>query len=222
MIKTGKLYKKLFSDYSEELFNKSVDLQMERFKRWNLPVKDSVCLDVGCGGGRTLVALKKMGAKEVHGIDIDDELVKLAKERSGADVIKGSVLDLPYKPNSFDLVICSGVLHHTPDIKKGIREIYDVLKPGGTLYLLLYLKHPRWIFTKFMRLVGKIVPFNLMRKLLFFIPANKRYNIMDNWYVEYMQVLDRERILNMVDYFVEVKEVDRNNPEYNIRLVLKK
>jgi len=70
MIKTEYLYKRLFADYSEDLFERSVLLQVERFKRWGLPIKGAVCLDVGCGGGRTLVALKKLNAREVHGIDI--------------------------------------------------------------------------------------------------------------------------------------------------------
>ena len=222
MIKTGKLYRNLFSDYSVDQFKKSVQLQAERFKKWNLSINGAVCLDVGCGGGRTLVALKELGAREVYGIDIDKELVELAKSRSGANITVGTALELPYKNNMFDVVISSGVLHHTPSIQKGIDEIRRVLKQNGTFYLLLYLSHPRWIGTKIMRLVGKIIPFSIMRRILFFIPANKRYNMMDNWYVEYMHVLGRPEILAMLSGFHDIKEVDEGKPPHNIRLVMKK
>lgn len=222
MIKTGALYRNLFSDYSDELFAKSAELQVGRFKQWRLPIHGAVCLDVGCGGGRTLVALKKLGAREVYGIDIDKELVDLARRRSGAQVAVGTALSLPYKDTMFDVVICSGVLHHTSDIQRGIDEIRRVLKPHGTFYLLLYLSHPRWIGTRIMRFVAKFIPFPIMRRLLFFIPANTRYNRMDNWYVEYMHILKREGVLAMLKGFHDITEVDRGKPPYNIRLVMKK
>lgn len=222
MITTGKLYRHLFSDYSDELFNQSVKLQADRFTRWGLPVENSICLDVGCGGGRTLVALKNMGAKKVYGIDIDDELVELAKRRSGADVVKGSALQLPHQSNLFDVVICSGVLHHTPDMKRGIDEIRRVLKPDGTLYLLLYIEDPYWKITRLMRRVAKVIPFSIMRRLLFFIPPNKRYNTMDNWYVEYMQTPTRAEVYTMLGEFHGIQEVDKGNPPHNIRLIMRK
>lgn len=220
--KTGELYRRLFSDYSEELFEESVQLQVDRFKRWGLPIRDARCLDVGCGGGRTLVALLKLGAREVHGIDLDETLVALAKRRSGAYVVSGTALRLPYEANTFDLVVSSGVLHHTPSIKEGIREIRRVLKPGGTFYLMLYLYHPRWFGTKIMRWIANVVPFSLMQRLLSFVPANKRYNMMDNWYVKYMWVLKREEILSLLGDFYDVKEVDRDKPAHNIRLMMRK
>lgn len=220
-MKTGELYKNLFSDYSVELFDESVDLQIDRFKRWNLSVKDKICLDVGCGGGRTLAALKKLGAREVYGIDIDEELVNLAKKRSNAEVVVGSALDLPFSNNRFDLVICSGVLHHTSDIKKGIDEIHRVLKQGGMCYLLLYQKHYKWVGTKIMRLIGKVIPFGLMRSILFFLPANKRY-LMDNYYVKYMHTLSKEKILSMLGDFSDIQEVDKGKPKHDIRLLMKK
>jgi len=122
----------------------------------------------------------------------------------------------------FDVVISSGVLHHTSSIQQGIEEIRRVLKPNGTFYLMLYLSHPRWIGTKIMRIVGNIIPFSLMRVLLFFLPANKRYNMMDNWYVEYMHVSKRHDVLSMLTGFYDTKEVDRNKPPHNIRVVMKK
>ena len=45
--------------------------------------------------------------------------------------MQGSVYNLPFEDNSFDLIICSEVLEHLDDYHAGIEEIYRVLKPKG-------------------------------------------------------------------------------------------
>ena len=103
--KTGTLYGKLFSAYDEKLFEASVDLFAARHKRWGIDVswfKDKVCLDGGCGGGRYLVALSRLGAREVQGIDLSTEHVSLVKKRladralTPAHVRQASVLYIPF------------------------------------------------------------------------------------------------------------------------------
>ncbi len=46
--------------------------------------------------------------------------------------VKADICDLPFKDNSFDLVLCNHVLEHIPDDKKAMSELYRVLKKGGT------------------------------------------------------------------------------------------
>ncbi len=46
--------------------------------------------------------------------------------------VKADICDLPFKDNSFDLVLCNHVLEHIEDDKKAMRELYRVLKKGGT------------------------------------------------------------------------------------------
>jgi SAM-dependent methyltransferase len=45
---------------------------------------------------------------------------------------------LPFTDNSFDLVYSWGVLHHTPDTAAAFREVYRVLRPGGTARIMIY------------------------------------------------------------------------------------
>lgn len=72
----------------------------------------------------------------------------------------GDVEELPFKSNVFDNVISFGVLHHTPNTEKGIKEIYRVLKPGGKAFLSFYyknflLRQPMfWFMTIAMRILG--------------------------------------------------------------------
>ena len=196
--KTGGIYGSLFTNYSDKLFEESVELFEKRHKRWGIDLnwfRDKRCLDAGCGGGRFVVALARLGAKKVEGIDISADAVEAAKERikarhlDNAHVQQSSVLELPFEDKSFDYVLSSGVIHHTPDPYKGFTELNRVLAPGGKLFLSVYGKGGLKWFTNdlFRYTLCKIVPFSAMEAVFKFfgVPANKRYNILDNLYVPY-------------------------------------
>ncbi|MDZ4760261.1 MAG: class I SAM-dependent methyltransferase [Alphaproteobacteria bacterium] len=97
-------------------------------------------LDAGCGTGAMMRwAGEKLGATDIHGIDISpDALAYCRAENPAWKVQEGSVLDLPFPPDMFDLVISNDVVQHLPtnggDLQ-GIREMARVLVPGGALLL---------------------------------------------------------------------------------------
>lgn len=196
--KTSGIYGDLFTAYSKEQFEDSVQLFYKRHKMWGIDLnwfKDKVCLDAGCGGGRFVVALTQLGAKKVYGIDLSKGAVKAAQERCqernllNTEIRHASVLELPYPNEMFDYVISSGVIHHTPDPYKGFLELNRVLKPGGKLFLSVYGKGGlKWLANDIFRYsICKIIPFRYMEKLWIYlgVPANKRYNILDNLYVPF-------------------------------------
>jgi ubiquinone/menaquinone biosynthesis C-methylase UbiE len=90
---------------------------------------DSV-LDVGCGEGFTLDRLQKEKIGKVYvGIEADDAAIELGKKLyPKLDIKKGDIYKLPYKSNSFDLVICTEVLEHLVEPKKAYRELLRVSK----------------------------------------------------------------------------------------------
>lgn len=45
--------------------------------------------------------------------------------------VKADICDLPFKDDSFDVILCNHVLEHIPDDTKAMQELYRVLKPGG-------------------------------------------------------------------------------------------
>jgi ubiquinone/menaquinone biosynthesis C-methylase UbiE len=195
---TSKLYGKLFTDYSEKQFDDSVELFLIRHKKWGIDLNwfnDKVCLDAGCGGGRFVVALARLGAKKVYGIDISSASVEAACRRANdrgltnTEIIEGSVLALPFPDNFFDYVVCSGVIHHTHEPYRAFRELVRVLKPGGKLFLSVYGKGGlEWLTNDFFRYtICKLIPFKTMDKLwaLVGVPANKRYAYIDDLYVPY-------------------------------------
>lgn len=128
--KVTDLYDDIWSNFDKEMVNEAYLLLKTRLERNKIPLKllkNKRVLDMGCGSGRYSIALKKMGAKEVIGLDLGDG--KKLKYK-GITYIKGTTLKLPFADSSFDFVFCNGVLHHTTNPMKGLKEMHRVLKPG--------------------------------------------------------------------------------------------
>ncbi|MEU7831138.1 MULTISPECIES: methyltransferase domain-containing protein [unclassified Nonomuraea] len=110
-----------------------------------LPVGPGVrVLDLGCGGGRHAFEVLRRGA-DVVAFDMDQsELDSVAAmfvamdkagevpPGAGGETVQGTALDMPFEEGSFDRVIAAEVLEHIPDDMAAMREIFRVLKPGGT------------------------------------------------------------------------------------------
>lgn len=92
-------------------------------------------LDIGCGNGFMLKALKKIRPDaEYFGLDNALELVRGTKKRLGGQrhfVHASANRPLPFKDRSFDLIVCTEVIEHLKQPKSLLREIRRLLKPGG-------------------------------------------------------------------------------------------
>ncbi|MGO9885591.1 MAG: class I SAM-dependent methyltransferase [Solirubrobacteraceae bacterium] len=86
-------------------------------------------LDAGCGSGRTLHELADSG--DPIGVELDEDAAQLARDRGIAEVVTGRLEELPWHPNSFDLITCLDVLEHTPDDRVTLTELRRVCEPGG-------------------------------------------------------------------------------------------
>jgi pseudaminic acid biosynthesis-associated methylase len=92
----------------------------------DIPRSASV-LEVGCNLGNQLILLHQMGFESLHGIEIQEEIVKQAQSRiPWAKVMEGSVLEIPFPDASFDMVFTSGLLIHIApqDLPDALNEIY--------------------------------------------------------------------------------------------------
>lgn len=102
-------------------------------------------LDVGCGIGWLCRHFRGAGA-DVVGVDLTRRGVELTRERLRLDglactLVQASAEQLPFESGSFDFVTCAGVLHHTPDTQRGVREIHRVMRPGGRGMISLYYRN---------------------------------------------------------------------------------
>jgi len=91
-------------------------------------------LDIGCGTGETIKFLKNYLPKaEIYGLDSSLVAIKFARSRKLNNIKKGSATKLPFKDNSFDLVLLLDVLEHIKDDQKALKEAKRVLKPSGSI-----------------------------------------------------------------------------------------
>ncbi len=104
-------------------------------------------LDIGCGSGLHSLAAVQAGAAAVHGFDYDILSVKATnsvRARVGSPshwfAEQGSVLDEEFMARvpMCDIVYSWGVLHHTGDVWRAIRNAAGRVKPGGKFYIALY------------------------------------------------------------------------------------
>jgi phosphoethanolamine N-methyltransferase len=96
-------------------------------------------LDIGSGlGGVDLLLVQEHGAGDVIGIDVEEQLIEVARERVSRqrldDKIRFQLVDpgpLPFPDQSFDMIFSKDAFVHIPDKPALYREVIRVLKPGG-------------------------------------------------------------------------------------------
>jgi SAM-dependent methyltransferase len=97
-------------------------------------------LDAGCGSGRTMQELRGYGT--VSGIELSDAAAEVARARGVGEVVIGRLEELPWPPESFDLITCLDVIEHTPDDRVTLAELRRVCRDGGHL-LVTVPAYPR-------------------------------------------------------------------------------
>jgi SAM-dependent methyltransferase len=107
-----------------------------------LPARARI-LDAGCGSGRNMVELARHGT--VTGIELSETSVSLARERGMGEVIAGSVLEMPFEADSFDLAASLDVIEHLEDDLAALRELRRVVAPGGSL--LVTVPAYQWLWS---------------------------------------------------------------------------
>jgi SAM-dependent methyltransferase len=106
-------------------------------------VRDTI-LDVGCGGGRTVSKLAAMAPEgKVYGVDFSRASVAAATKLNAnligmgrVEIRQGSVSELPFPVDMFDLVTAVETHFWWPNLPDDMREVQQVVKPGGTLIVI--------------------------------------------------------------------------------------
>ena len=101
------------------------------------PKSGARVLEAGCGYGRISSALLKSAAITLVGIDLNYAMVEFCGGNLDGDFAGATALVevLPFADESFDAVLCSGVLMHVADQPRALSEFVRVLRPGGRLVI---------------------------------------------------------------------------------------
>jgi SAM-dependent methyltransferase len=124
----------------EEFFSTGADVVRDLESQLPRLRGKSAALEIGCGPGRLMRPMSRHFA-EIHGVDVSDEMVRLARERLRGTPnahtyrVSGSGLEL-FPDNHFDFVYSYAVFQHIPSrevVFQYLREAHRVLRPGGVL-----------------------------------------------------------------------------------------
>lgn len=107
--------------------------QMERLiSEGTIPTRPRI-LNIGAATGRSSEWLGELG--DVVSLEYDADCCRLTRERTGLDIVEGTILDLPWESGSFDVVCAFDVIEHVEDDAGGVAEMKRVCRKDGIIFV---------------------------------------------------------------------------------------
>ena len=183
-----------------DLLNHLLSMQLDRVWRRRVaravrPIlqrADARVLDLCCGTGDLAFSLRRApGTRaQIVGADFSHEMLVRARSKSVSDeselarqngampVFEADALRMPFADGSFDLVTTAFGFRNLANYEAGLREIYRVLRPGGTIAILEFTEPPpgltgdlyRWYFQNVLPRIGAFLSGD--RKAYTYLPAS--------------------------------------------------
>ncbi len=209
---TGDLFGSLWPGLSDEQYQQAVELFTKRAQSNSFDLDWLVgkrILDAGTGSGRYSVAMAVHGAAEIQAIDISESGLAEARHRARyfPNIVfkHGSVLDIPFPDDHFDLVWCAGVIHHTTDLRRALAEVSRTCKEtDGKLFLLLYgTGGLRWKLIKSLRPIVRDLGRDYLSQAMEHcgLPMNNRKHFMDDFFVPIQKLTSMPELREILHEF---------------------
>jgi 2-polyprenyl-3-methyl-5-hydroxy-6-metoxy-1,4-benzoquinol methylase len=181
------------------------------FAQTNWPkdgLHNQTILEVGSGAGRFSQIILDCTKATLYSVDYSTAVEANYRNNGPHERLKlfqASIYDLPFKKQSFDKVICFGVLQHTPDVKASVKALVEMVKPGGELVIDFYpIKniltkiHSKYILRPFLKRMKHERLMSLIRNNIDSLISIYKFN---------------KRIgLGALNRFVPICEIDRTLP----------
>jgi len=141
-------------DFLNHFLSLGIDIQWRKKAILELAeIRPKLILDVATGTGDFAIQALDLKPEKVIGVDISEGMLKVGrkkiKERHFDQIIElrsGDSENLPFEENKFDAVIVAFGVRNFEDLKKGLTEIFRVVKPGGKVVILEFSKPVRFPF----------------------------------------------------------------------------
>lgn len=162
-------------------------------------------LDAGCGEGFYVMLFSELYNCFVVGVDSDEKILNQArnwlKDKPGLELKQGNINKLDFPDNYFDKIVCSEVLEHIPDDRGAVKELFRVMKPGGTLAVTVPNKNYPFMWD----------PLNKIREAMGLGHFNAKSEVFGGvWAYDHKRlytVLEVEKIMVNAGFKLEKKEV---------------
>ena len=131
-------YRRWADDYDHQMLDElgytSPALLAAQLREY-LPATDAEIFDIGCGTGLTCVPLAERGYRNLDGIDLSPDMVRVAGQRGIYRELLVGDINQPLERDdaSYDGVICTGTFTHGHVGPGPLGEIFRILRPGGIL-----------------------------------------------------------------------------------------
>jgi ubiquinone/menaquinone biosynthesis C-methylase UbiE len=148
----NRIEKSLMNNFVREVVQRQ--LEARRLLQMGGRLDGGRALELGCGRGVGVeIILDQFGADRVDAFDLDPDMVERAERRlrargDRAKLWVGDATDIDAPDDCYDAVFDFGIIHHVPNWRAAVSEMFRVLKPGGRLYaeevLAAFVLHPVW------------------------------------------------------------------------------
>ncbi|MBM2840937.1 MAG: biotin synthase [Bacteroidetes bacterium] len=106
-------------------------------------LENKTILDAGCGTGRYLQLLQSYRPRLLVGFDFSPKMLEQAESKMNGSLVHLNVANvefLPYKPSTFDFILCTLVLGHVQNLSEAVSQLSATLRSGGTIVSSMF--HP--------------------------------------------------------------------------------
>ncbi len=162
-----RLYKSSYNPTEEDIYNSA-----KVYTAYLKPVVKKLArtdnfLDIGCGDGFFLKEAKKLGFKNVYGIEPSKDAVKhLVSGINRKNIVNDVFKKRQFKKNYFDMIVFFQVFDHLLDPNKFLRDCRYILKPGGYVVAIMHNAHS-WQA----KILGEKMPIFDIQHIYLFDPA---------------------------------------------------
>ncbi len=162
-------------------FRVRAEIIMDRIRELCGGRSDLKILNVGAATGRTSQMLEQFG--QVTSIEYDQICYEFVKEKLGIDIHQGSITEIQFENDQYDLVCAFDVVEHVEDDQKAVEELVRVCKPNGHVVVTVPAFMSLWSHHDVVNHHFKRYKAGEMRELFASTSSKKAYNSYFNFFL---------------------------------------